>query len=123
MITHIGTVAIYVDSQEEAKKFWTEKMGFVVATEQPMGPNVTWLEIAPDKENKTRLVIYPKEMMQQQNSDLISTPSLVFISNNIEDYYNKIKENGVEVGEIQSLPFGKMVDFKDNEGNQYMIKG
>lgn len=39
VITNIGTVAIYVNDQRKAKKFWTEKVGFVVVAEQPMGTN------------------------------------------------------------------------------------
>ena len=30
MVNKIGKITIYVNNQDEAKKFWIEKMGFVV---------------------------------------------------------------------------------------------
>lgn len=49
MINQIGKITLYVNDQEEAKKFWTEKMEFVVKFEAQMGPNMTWLEVGPVK--------------------------------------------------------------------------
>ena len=38
MITHVKLVGIPVKDQERALAFYTEKLGFKVATDQPMGP-------------------------------------------------------------------------------------
>lgn len=48
MIKKIGKITIYVNNQEEAKAFWTEKLNFVIKLERPMGPNMTWLEVGPN---------------------------------------------------------------------------
>ena len=69
MISRIEKVTVYVDSQEAARRFWIEKIGFVVALEQPMGPGMTWLEVGPKGEGLTTLVLYPKQAMTQQNSE------------------------------------------------------
>src|ERR1700730_13428317 len=37
MITKIGTVGVYVEDQEKALKFWTEKVGFVEKDRKDMG--------------------------------------------------------------------------------------
>lgn len=63
MIRRIATVAVYVEDQQKAKQFWTEKVGLDVVTEHPMGPNVFWLEVAPEGA-QTALVLYPKAMMK-----------------------------------------------------------
>lgn len=47
MIKQIGTVAVYVEDQQKAKQFWTEKVGFDIAADHPMGPEASWLEVAP----------------------------------------------------------------------------
>lgn len=47
MIKQIATVAIYVEDQQQAMRFWTEQVGFTVTAEHPMGPNALWLEVAP----------------------------------------------------------------------------
>ena len=38
MITHIATVAVYVDDQEKAEEFWTKQVGFETKRKEPMGP-------------------------------------------------------------------------------------
>lgn len=36
MIDSIGKITLYVNNQNEARDFWTEKMGFIVRLEQQM---------------------------------------------------------------------------------------
>lgn len=38
MITHVKFISIPVADQDRALKFYTEKLGFKVATDQEMGP-------------------------------------------------------------------------------------
>jgi lactoylglutathione lyase len=38
MITRIATVAVYVEDQQAALKFWTEQVGFVVHRQEQMTP-------------------------------------------------------------------------------------
>ncbi|WP_334293985.1 VOC family protein, partial [Clostridioides difficile] len=46
MINKIGKITLYVNNQEDAKLFWTEKLNFVVTYEKEMGPNMKWVEVA-----------------------------------------------------------------------------
>jgi len=48
MINAISKVTLYVNNQEEAKAFWTEKVGFEVRSEEQMGPDMKWIEVGPD---------------------------------------------------------------------------
>lgn len=119
MIKQIGTVAIYVEDQQKAKSFWTEKVGFELVADRPMGPNANWLEVAP-KEAKTRLVIYPKAMMQGYEN---MKASIVFECDNVANTYETLKANGVEfLGEPQEMQWGTFVQFKDEDGNQFLLK-
>lgn len=71
-------------------------MNFVVKLEQPMGPNMTWLEVGPSEDAFTSFVLYEKELMR--------------------------KQNGVKVGELQIMPYGKMFSFEDQDGNTFLIR-
>jgi lactoylglutathione lyase len=122
-ITRIDKVTVYVSSQAEARKFWTEKVGFVVALEQPMGPNMTWLEVAPPGANLTSLVLYPRDLMLQQHPEMVQHPSLILATDGIEALWKQLKDHGVQVTEIQFLPYGKMFNFNDNDGQPYMVRG
>ena len=37
MITKVGQIMLYVNNQEEAVEFWTEKVGFSVISEEDNG--------------------------------------------------------------------------------------
>lgn len=123
MINQIGKITIYVNDQEEAKKFWTEKLNFVVKFEAQMGPNMTWLEVGPSEDAFTTFVLYNKKMMEMQNpSANVGHPSVLLSTTDIETAHSKMKENGVEAEEIMSMPYGKMFVFKDQDGNNYVLR-
>lgn len=123
MINKIGKITIYVNNQEEAKKFWIEKMNFVVKLEQPMGPNMKWLEVAPSKDEFTSFVIYEKQIMLSQNPKAnVSHPNIILSTNNIEETYEELKSKDVKVGKIISMPYGKMFKFEDIDGNDYLVR-
>lgn len=120
MITNIGTVAVYVEDQQKAKDFWTTKVGFEVISEHPMGPNAFWLEVAPEGE-RSRLVIYPKSMMKGFES---MKASIVFECENVLETYQRMKFNGVIFkGEPKEMQWGSFVQFSDEDGNEFLLKG
>lgn len=121
MIKNIATVGVYVDDQQKAKQFWTEKVGFEVVAEHPMGPNAFWLEVAPPKA-ESRLVIYPKSMMEGDQQ--MANVSIVFECYDIEGTYETLKAKGVEFKqELNKAPWGTSAIFCDEDGNQFLIKG
>ncbi len=123
MIDRIGKITLYVSNQEEAKKFWTEKLNFVVKFEQPMGPTMTWLEVGPSESEFTTFVLYDKNLMSNQNpSANVSHPSVILSTADIENAYDEMKANDVEVGELTNMPYGKMFSFKDQDGNDYLLR-
>ena len=123
MINKIGKITLYVNNQEEAKKFWTEKMNFVVKFEQAMGPNMKWIEVAPNESEFTTFVLYDKNLMKSQNPNTsVEHPSVLLSTTDIDAAYKQIKENGVEAGELMNMPYGKMFSFKDQDGNSFMLR-
>ncbi|RJG22630.1 VOC family protein [Paenibacillus thiaminolyticus] len=120
MIKQIATVAIYVEDQQQAKRFWTEQVGFTVTTEHPMGPNAMWLEVAPAG-GGSRLVLYPKSMMKGWEEQ---KASIVFECDDIMSTYATMKANGVEFnGEPNEMQWGTYASFSDPDGNQFLLKG
>ena len=123
MINKIGKITIYVNNQEEAKEFWTKKMNFVVKLEQPMGPNMKWLEVGPSEDSFTTFVIYEKNLMLAQNPQAnVGHPNIILSTDDIESTYNEMKTNEVGVGEIMKMPYGSMFKFKDMDGNDYLVR-
>ncbi|CAH0345275.1 VOC family protein [Bacillus sp. CECT 9360] len=121
MITKIATTAVYVEDQQKAKAFWTEKVGFDIFAEKQMGPPGSfWLEVGP-KGAGTALVIYPKSMMTNW-AEL--KPSIVFLTDDIKETYQTMKDNGVVFeGELNEMQWGTFATFKDEDGNSFLLKG
>ena len=57
MIHAISKITLYVNNQEEAKAFWTEKAGFEVRAEEQMGPDMKWIEVGPAQGDGTVFVL------------------------------------------------------------------
>ncbi len=123
MINNISKITIYVDNQEEARKFWVNKLQFIVKFEQQMGPKMRWIEVAPSEDSQTTFVLYDKNMMKAQNPNVnVEHPSVILSTNDIEKSYEEMKNNGIEVGELMEMPYGKMFSFKDLDNNQYLLR-
>lgn len=122
MINNIGKITVYVQDQEQAKDFWLNKIGFVLKFEQPIGPNMSWIEVGPSEEEFTTLVLYSKSAMEKQNPSAVAHPSILFSTTDIESAYEKMKQNGVEVENLLKMPFGTMFKFKDQDGNDYILR-
>ncbi len=123
MINKIGKITLYVNNQEEAKEFWTKKLNFVVKFEQVMGPNMKWVEVGPSDSEFTTFVLYDKNLMKSQKSDAnVLHPSIILSTSNIDDTYNELKNNDVNVNDIMKMPYGSMFSFKDQDGNEYLVR-
>lgn len=72
------------------------------------------------KRAETRLVIYPKAMMKGSEQ---MKASIVFECEDIFGTYEKMKTNGVEfLGEPNQMEWGTFVQFKDEDGNVFLLK-
>ena len=50
MITSIATVTVFVEDQDRAKAFYTEKLGFKLINDSEMfpGSGMRWITVAPE---------------------------------------------------------------------------
>ncbi|WP_422122307.1 VOC family protein [Planococcus sp. X10-3] len=123
MISKLGQVMVYVVDQDLAKKFWTEKAGFVVISDggsKEMG--MRWIEIAPSEEAETTIVLHDKEAISKMSPELdLGVPSLMFYTEDIEKLYADYKERGVTTGELVDMGIGKSFNFADDEGNYFAV--
>jgi len=118
MIKAIKFVSIPVRNQDEALAFYTEKLGFVVATDQAFDDTQRWIELRiPGAE--TRLVLFTPA----GHEDRIGTfTSVSFIADNVEKTYAELSARGVEfTGPPRKEDWGTSVIFKDTDGNTFVL--
>jgi lactoylglutathione lyase len=121
MITQVGKITIYVGSQDVAVKFWVEIIGFHVTVDQKVG-SVRWLEVSPPGNNLTSLVLYDKALMAQVRPEAVAHPAVIFNAREIDSFWNYLRSNSVQVSELQHYSYGKMFNFSDPDGNEYMVR-
>ncbi|MDH4423342.1 MULTISPECIES: VOC family protein [Bacillus] len=122
MINNVGQIMLYVNNQDEVKEFWTEKVGFIVISEEDNGQGMRWIEIAPTKEAETSIVLHNKELIAKMQPELnLGTPSLMFFSKDFDRLYSDLVNKNVTVGEIVTMPTGRIFNFADSENNYFAV--
>jgi catechol 2,3-dioxygenase-like lactoylglutathione lyase family enzyme len=118
MIRGIKFVSVPVSDQDKALQFFTEKLGFKVATDQPFNEKQRWIELLiPGAE--TGLVLFTPEGHENRIGGF---QPLSFISDDAFATAKTLKERGVEfVSEPKKESWGTSAIFKDPDGNQYVL--
>lgn len=91
--------SVFVDDQEKALKFYTEKLGFVKKFDVPAG-DFRWLTLtAPDDSNGIELLLEPNNnpvaAAYQKGIFEQNIPATSFGVDDINLEFQKLKENGV----------------------------
>lgn len=118
MIAHVKFVTIPTLDQDRALKFWTERVGFKVATDQPFNDTQRWIELRIGSSD-TRIVLFMFD-------DSGLKPGMMFngalATDNVEQTYQELVARGVEfVSPPQQAPWGSFAMFKDPDGNQFLL--
>jgi predicted enzyme related to lactoylglutathione lyase len=118
MITQLKFVGIPTANQERALRFYTEKIGFAVATDQPFNDRQRWIELRIGN-SATRIVLFTPEGQEDRIGSFFNGS---FACDDVTATYRQLKERGVEfVKEPQRQPWGEFAIFKDPDGNQFVL--
>ena len=133
MITKMTHVSIYVLNQDSALDFYTNKLGFKVVTDVPMGNDTRWLTVSPPEQPELEIVLFPitvGKMFPKETADTISELIKkgtfgcgVFECNDIYATYEELKAKGVEFMKAPKEEFyGTEALFKDDSGNWFSLQ-
>lgn len=119
MITQVKFISIPVKDQQRALKFYTEKLGFRIATDQEMGPGgQRWIELRIGKA-ETRVVLFTMEGEEGRVGTHMNTS---LVCDDVDATYRQLSERGVEFeGPPKKEPWGSYVIMKDSEGNRFVV--
>ena len=117
-ISQIKVLSLSVANQDIAKDFYTQKLGFKLVRDNPMGPNQRWVEVKPKNAETSITFVTWFDSMKPG-----STKGLVLETTNLEADVATLKENGVKIdGGIQEQQWGKFVTFNDPDGNSIVLQ-
>jgi predicted enzyme related to lactoylglutathione lyase len=119
MITKARSVGIYVTNQQRALDFYTQKLGFQLLQDQPMGPEMgdaRWILVAPPGAETPFVLFTPPG----NESRIGGFSNVVFDTEDIHTTYAELSQKGVDFSEAPAqMPWGWWAQFKDPDGNEF----
>lgn len=131
MINRVSHFSIFVKDQDEAIKFYTEKLGCTLKIDTFRG-DFRWTTVVFPGDPDTEIIIVPavegplfNKETADQLSNLIGNGTFgvaVFHTNNIYATYVELSEKGVHfLQEPAEIAFGIEALFEDNSGNWFSL--
>ena len=133
MLNQLANVQVWVNDQDEALAFYTDKLGFEVredVTVPEMG-NFRWLSVGvPGQDVAIVLMAVPgapvfDDETRQQILDLLAkgaSGGLFFTTEDCRASYEELAARGVEfTQEPTDQPYGVDAGFRDPSGNQFRM--
>jgi len=122
MITAINSVSVVVSDQDRSLAFYTEKLGFELQMDAPMGQS-RWVQLAP-KGAQTSLVLskatddMPAEVSARLKAMLGGFANFIFGVDDMQATHKELTARGVEfVDQPAQQPWGWWASIKDPDGN------
>jgi catechol 2,3-dioxygenase-like lactoylglutathione lyase family enzyme len=132
MIRRMSHATIFVSNQEEALKFYRDKLGFEVHTDAMVGEDFRFLTLNTKNQPDFEIILMepkPGRLMDEATSfqlrAIIEKGVLgagAFHTDDCRGTYEELKSKGVEfVSEPAERPYGIEAVFKDNSGNWFSL--
>jgi len=118
MISQIKFVSIPVTDQQRDLEFYTEKLGFIVKTDAPMGEGMRWLELQiPGAETRVVLFTAPGQ------EDLIGRwAPVVWGCKDVQKTFEELTARGVTFTQgPKKEDWGMSAFFVDPDANTFLL--
>jgi catechol 2,3-dioxygenase-like lactoylglutathione lyase family enzyme len=118
-IRQLGNVIVPVSDQDRSLDFYTEKLGFEVRADVPMGDGNRWLAVAPPGSEASVAIMPPRPGETPQNTQTC----IAFATDDVDAGHAALEERGVDVDEIMGGegPVPRMFFFRDPDGNNLLL--
>ena len=121
MIQSLAHIALLVNDYDEAIKFYTQTLQFVLLEDKVMSPTKRWVLIAPQGSTGTSILLAKASNEEQQNRVGNQTGGRVFLflyTDDIKrDYLNLVNKKVTIIEELTNKPHGTVLVFADLYGN------
>ncbi len=110
-------VAVPVTDVDRAKSFYTEKLGFNADHDHTVSDDIRFVQITPP--GSACSIAFGKGIT---NAAPGSVEGLQLVVKDIEAAKSELNGRGLDVGEIQDMPWGRFVFFADPDGNKWAVQ-
>jgi catechol 2,3-dioxygenase-like lactoylglutathione lyase family enzyme len=130
MITNVSLVTLYVTDQDEAKKFYTEVLGFEEHTDVAMGDGFRWVTVAhPDHPELEVTLMLPGPPLDEGVAEAVrralangTMGGFGLCTTDCHKTYEDLTAKGVEFVQTPAdRPYGIEAVMRDNSGNWLVL--
>ena len=110
-------VAVPVTDVDQAKRFYTEQVGFNADHDHQVSDDLRFVQLTPP--GSACSVALGTGVTDAQPG---SATGLQLVVSDIEAARTQLLDGGVEVSEVQDFPWGRFVFFADPDGNRWSVQ-
>ncbi|MFC0623955.1 VOC family protein [Kribbella deserti] len=130
MITNVSLIHVYVNDIDEAKAFYTEKLGFTAMQDVTVGPDFRWCTISqPDHPELEIQLAVPGPPLDPEAADAVKRMMAKGIlhgfgiaTEDCRKTFDELVAKGVEyIQEPSDRPYGVEAVLRDNSGNWLVL--
>lgn len=110
-------ISVPVADQQRAKAFYRDILGFELLREQPMGPGMSWIQLAPKGHAVTIALVSWFEQMKPG-----SLQGLMVNTDDLDGDHRLLTGRGLKLTEIRQEPWGRYAMFEDPDGNGWILR-
>ena len=116
-ITSVQLFSLPVSDQDRARDFYVETLGFTLVSDNQMGPGMRWVQVVPpgSRTSITLVTWFPTMPAGSAKGTVLETDDL-------DADVERLRGLGVEIGDIESQPWGRFVTFDDPDGNGIVLQ-
>jgi catechol 2,3-dioxygenase-like lactoylglutathione lyase family enzyme len=117
-ITKVQLFSLPVSDQDRARDFYVDVLGFDLVADNPMGPDLRWVQVAPPGGGTSITLVTWFGTMPAG-----STKGTVLETDDLEGDVAALRARGLAIeGEIEEMPWGRFVTFDDPDGNGIVLQ-
>ncbi len=110
-------VAIPVSDIDRAKAFYVDQAGFVADHDHTVSDEIRFVQITPP--GSACSIAFGRGV---SNAEPGSVEGLQLVVDNVEQARGELAGRGVEVSDVEVLPWGSFVYFCDPDGNAWSVQ-
>src|SRR4051812_4880068 len=111
-ISKISVLSVPVSDQDRAVAFYVGTLGFDLVSDNPMGPDRRWVQVAPPGAPTTITLVTWFDTMPAG-----SLKGLVLETDDLPSDVATLHGKGVVTSPVEEAPWGRFVTFDDPDGN------
>ena len=117
MIKSIAIISLPVSDQQQAKRFYSEVLGFDIIRDNPMGPDQQWVQVGPKGAQTSFTLVTWFDSMKPGSS-----AGIVLETADVVAEAARLKSMGLAISDVESQPWGSFATFEDPDGNGFVLQ-